>query len=488
MFFRLLSLLLFTFLTGMTLAQPDSGDSKVGVLERYETPVSPFYLPRDLVLRDTPQMSGEERASTVRRRIDRVVRKHGSDPQTAYVESHLGPVVVRTQEEVLATVLDQDLPDFYQQLKKPEDQLDTKLEVAEQWRRLVQAELNQGAFLHSHAYARLAFWVRILVLLAAVVIHLAIRRVAGRYIHSPLWALIALNWLVCLTAVLWLQPSVRSSGLALSEHLLKPYIWLAVVVLGAWIFHSIAMVVIHRYLRAVVTHRRRVDQRIDQRVAILTQAVSGALKTAVFVLAGLAYLAPFDIDWTPIATGAGVLGVTLSLAAQDLMRDVVAGSNILMEDQFGLGDWVESGPYCGEVERFTLRATHLRTMNGSLVTIPNSMLRPAANLSKEWARVDFQVQISYQDDLDKALAVFSEELQTLSDEYKDQCPDKPEILGVDKLSADGIALRALLKTRPLGQWEVKRELNRRIKIRFDKEGISIPFPQREIWIHTKDGS
>lgn len=484
---RLLALVCLLSFAAEPLAAQSGGRSANGaVVDSYRTPFSPFQAPRSLTLRDTPQMSGPQRAALVRRRLDRLITRYGSEPQSAYVESHQGPVVVRTKDGVLATVLDEDLPDYYHQLSDPEVQLATRLEVAERWRAAIQAELDQGAFLYSADYLRLAVWLGLGALALALLIHFTIKWASRRYFHRPLWPLLALNWLTCVSAILWVSPSGRTMTLTLARSVLRPYVWLGVVVMVAWLAYSLGVVLIHLYLKSLVEHRQEKDQRIDQRVAALTQAISSAFKALVVVVAVVAFLAPFDINWTPLATGAGVLGVTLSLAAQDFMRDLVAGASILLEDQFGLGDWIVSGTYSGEVERFALRATQLRTMDGALITIPNSLLRPVSNLSKEWARVDFSVEVSYKDDVDRALQVLDEEIRTLAGDWKEHCEGEPEVLGVDKLKANGVSLRALLRTRPLRQWEVKRELNRRIKLRYDQEGISIAYPQREVWLHSAD--
>ena len=191
-------------------------------------------------------------------------------------------------------------------------------------------------------------------------------------------------------------------------------------------------------------------------------------------------LLPFD--FLPLVTGAGVAGVIAGLAGQDLLKDVIAGVGILLEDRFGVGDWIEWDKHSGSVETINLHYTQIRTIQGGLVYIPNSSLRVVSNLSNEWAQIDFRVEIAYGSDLNQAIVALEDEAKTLAEELSDQILAQPESKGVQELGTHGVTLRLYLKTKPLLQWDIERELKRRVKLRFDQEGIEIPFPQTAVWM------
>jgi small-conductance mechanosensitive channel len=441
-----------------------------------------------LSLADSRNLTGKQRANVVRKRLDTVLNRYGSEPQSVYVDDSLGPVVVRTHDEILATVLDEDLPEYYGDLEDPDARRAIKLKVADKWRHALQYELNAGAFFKTSAYARFAFWSSVALLVLAFLLHKLTDWLARRFLHRPAWAVKIVIWLSLIMSILWLSPTTKRLGLTLIEDVLEPYLWAGVAVVGGVVVTNVGDELILRYYRALLQYTPESNVRITQRVAALSQAAGTILRILVVVVGVFLFLMPFDIDWAPVATGAGILGVAASLAAQDLLRDLVAGVNILVEDQFGVGDWVEIQGEIGEVEGFNLRSTSVRTRDGALVTFQNSTLSRVSNLSKRWAQVDFQVDVSYGDDLDRCMAVMMEEIEGLSQEWAEKIVAAPELLGVENLGTHGITLRCLVRTKPIAQFSVHRELNRRVKNRFDKEGITIPFPQQQVWLERSSDS
>jgi len=312
-----------------------------------------------------------------------------------------------------------------------------------------------------------------------------LHRLAGwmgrRWLRSPVWSLKFLVWSLTLVACLWLFPESQDWARLLYSGILHPFLLLWGTLLMASLVSSVAEGLVHRYFVAYQQERQDLFlHRLSQRIATLEQAARVTLRVVVLLAGLLVYVTLLKIDLSAVLAGAGILGVALGLALQDFLKDVVAGVNILLEDQFGVGDVIEVDALTGTVEAFSLRATRIRTIDGRMVTLPNSSLRVVQNHSNGWARVDFKVSVAYEDDLERALQALKEEAESLAEDWPERILEPPIPLGVDSLAESGVVLRVLVQTRPLSQWETGRELNRRVKLRFQKEGITIPYPQRVV--------
>ncbi len=187
-----------------------------------------------------------------------------------------------------------------------------------------------------------------------------------------------------------------------------------------------------------------------------------------------------------LLTLAGIVGVGISLASQNLIKDVINGFLILLEDQYGVGDVVTIGEVSGFVENMNLRITQLRNTEGHLITVPNSAITVVQNLSKEWSRVDLSVNVAYEADLDQALSVAAQVAQSMTHDpvWQALILDAPQVLGVDNLGDAGATIRLWIKTQPLKQWEVAREYRRRLKLAFDQAGIPIGIPQQSLLLNS----
>lgn len=190
------------------------------------------------------------------------------------------------------------------------------------------------------------------------------------------------------------------------------------------------------------------------------------------------------IDIRPILAGAGILGLAISFGAQSLVRDIITGFFILVEDQFVVGDVIEAAGRTGTVERMTLRVVTLRDLRGVVHMIPNGQLTTVSNLTRSWSRAVVDIGVAYEASVDRALEVFREEAEALwrDPAWKPKLLGAPEVAGVDELGDSGVILRTLVRTQPGMQWECAREFRRRIKNRLDREGIEIPYPQRTVHI------
>jgi moderate conductance mechanosensitive channel len=207
--------------------------------------------------------------------------------------------------------------------------------------------------------------------------------------------------------------------------------------------------------------------------------------TLVVIVGMMMVLREIGLDITPLIAGAGVAGLAIGFGAQSLVRDVIAGSFILLEDQFHVGDVIQAAGVSGQVEQMTLRMTIVRDLQGTLHFIPNGEIKVVSNLTKEWSRVVLEIGVGYEEDVDRVIAVLAEVGQSLTEDegFGKLLLEPPQVQGVEALADSQVTIRLLAKTVSFKQWEVARELRRRIKSRFDHEGIRAPYPHRVVLSH-----
>lgn len=198
-------------------------------------------------------------------------------------------------------------------------------------------------------------------------------------------------------------------------------------------------------------------------------------------------LQEIGLEIGPILAGAGIVGLALGFGGQYLIRDIITGLFVILENQYRIGDVVNIDTTGGLVEDISLRKTTLRDLNGTVHHIPHGEIKRVSNLSKKYARVNLDVGISYSSDLEQVIKVINKTGNELAEDprFKDVIISPPQFLRVDDFADSAIIVKILGDTKPLKQWEVTGELRKRIKIAFDEEGIEIPFPQRVIH-HAKE--
>lgn len=215
-------------------------------------------------------------------------------------------------------------------------------------------------------------------------------------------------------------------------------------------------------------------ERSAQRAQTLTTILRSTIKAVILFIAALTTLGKIGIDLNPILASAGILGLAVGFGAQSLIKDLLSGFFIVLEDQYGVGDVVMIGDKGGVVEAMNLRITKLRNLDGDLITIPNGTIGVVSNQSKGWARAVVDVGIAPHENVDRAMEIMLEAAKELHAEWPDRILETPTLLGVDEIHANRISLRLMAKTLPLEQWAVGRELRRRIKNAFDRDGIELP--------------
>jgi len=217
-----------------------------------------------------------------------------------------------------------------------------------------------------------------------------------------------------------------------------------------------------------------------QRAETIGALLASIASLTIWSLAGLSALGTLGLDLAPLIAGAGIVGVALGFGSQNLVRDFISGIFMLLEDQYGVGDVIDAaaptGVVRGTVEGVGLRTTRLRDVNGTLWHLPNGEIQRIGNSSQGWARALVDVEVAYSADLQDATRAIE---RVADDLWHDQhwtarLLEEPELWGVEELGPAGVRVRLVVKTRPLEQWSVARELRARIKAAFDRAGIEAP--------------
>jgi moderate conductance mechanosensitive channel len=268
--------------------------------------------------------------------------------------------------------------------------------------------------------------------------------------------------------------------------------WLTAVliILGAFVARRLIMFFIERVIRRTMrSHRFKTEREERLRADTLVDIMGAVTAVGVWIIAALLFLSEIGVQIAPLLAGAGVIGVALGFGAQSMVKDFLAGMFILGENQYRIGDVVQiNGTTAGVVERFTLRQTVLRDLDGMLHHYPNGNIDFATNMTMEFANVNLDVGVGYSTDIDHAEKVINQVGQQLADDekWKNKIIVAPAFLRVDNFGESAIVLKITGKTIPMEQWAITGELRRRLKKAFDKEGIEIPF--RQVVVHKPASS
>lgn len=224
-----------------------------------------------------------------------------------------------------------------------------------------------------------------------------------------------------------------------------------------------------------------------KRVQTLGGIFRRLLSILIWAVATLMVMRELDVDITPVLTGAGIIGLAVGFGAQTLVKDIIAGFFLIAENQVRIGDVAAINGIGGAVEEINLRTIVLRDLEGVVHTIANGEIRTLANRTKDFSYYVIDVGVDYDEDTDRIVVAVRDAAAVMMAEpaYASSILEPIEVLGVDAFNASEVTLRFRIKTLPLKQWEVGRELRRRIKKAFDAQGIRIPFPQMEITVRQQ---
>lgn len=228
---------------------------------------------------------------------------------------------------------------------------------------------------------------------------------------------------------------------------------------------------------------RKAEGELEERVTTLSRVFSFTGTVVIALIAAFMILAELNVNIAPLLAGFGILGVAIGFGAQYLIRDLIGGLFVIMEDQYDIGDVVKISGIAGVVEDINLRRTVLRDLDGIVHFIPNGESGIASNYTREWSRVNLDIEVAYGTDLDHAIAVINRVCSDMAQEpyWKEALIKTPEVLRVNKLGSSGIEIKIIGDTKPVRQWETMGEIRKRVKKAFDEEGIEIPWPHTKVY-------
>jgi len=223
---------------------------------------------------------------------------------------------------------------------------------------------------------------------------------------------------------------------------------------------------------------------IEKRKTTLTRLFITTGGVVIIVIAVFLILAELGINITALLAGFGVAGIAVGFGAQHLVRDLIAGFVIMIENQYNIGDVIRAAGVAGGVEAVNLRRTMLRDLDGTLHVVPNGEIKVTSNFTKMWSRAHLNISVAYKEDVDQVMATIRKTWEEIADD-----PDwgpfliskTPWLLRVDEFGDSGVVIKVVGETQPIKQWDVMGELRRRIKKVFDEQGIEIPWPHTKVY-------
>lgn len=264
------------------------------------------------------------------------------------------------------------------------------------------------------------------------------------------------------------------------QQLANDLVEVAIIIAVSFIIYRIFKLLVRRLVAIKIEEEDPLVRRMrEQRAQTLGGLFTNVALIVVATITMLTVLSVF-INIGPLLASVSVVGLAISFGAQSLVKDVISGTFILIEGQFGIGDVIKIGTAGGQVEKMTLRTTVLRDLHGAVHVIPNGEIKMVSNLTKTWSRAVLDVSFAYREDIDTVMTT----LRSVGEEFHRDpqwgalLVEAPEVLGLESMTDTAVVVRMTAKTLPLKQWEVSRELRRRIKKRLDSDRlVQVPAPR-----------
>jgi moderate conductance mechanosensitive channel len=306
---------------------------------------------------------------------------------------------------------------------------------------------------------------------------------ANRYVSLIRWALTVIIWGVALVAVLavWGIDSVGWITSGTGGEILASVISIAVVIAIAAVVWEFTSSWITRYLSSYDANGESVAR--SARIRTLLPLLRNVFLVFLIGVVGLTVMSELGVNIAPLLAGAGIIGLAIGFGSQALVRDIITGLFILIEDTISVGEVVTVGPHTGVVEAMSIRAVRLRDLSGSVHTVPWGDVTSVINLTKGFSYYAMEIGVAYREDIDMVMDTIREigaDLQS-DPKFGANMLEPIDVMGLDSFGDNAVVIKARLKTVPLQQWATGREFNRRMKRRFDELGIEIPFPHRTIY-------
>ncbi|MEZ4195352.1 MAG: mechanosensitive ion channel family protein [Candidatus Paceibacterota bacterium] len=264
---------------------------------------------------------------------------------------------------------------------------------------------------------------------------------------------------------------------------------IVLVLVAAFLINRFSGIFIERLIRRIIPANNYNDSEIAERKRedTLIRISVASLRVVVWIMVILILLSEIGINIGPLIAAAGVVGLAFGFGGQYLIKDLISGFFIILENQYRIGDVVCFDGTCGLVEDITLRSTILRDLDGVVHHVPHGTISRVSNQAKEFARVNINLGVSYSEDLEKVIKVINEVGNTLAEDelWKEHIIKPIQFLRVADFADSSVVVKVLGETVPMQQWAVAGEFRKRIKIAFDQAKIEIPFPQRVMHTVTK---
>jgi small-conductance mechanosensitive channel len=235
---------------------------------------------------------------------------------------------------------------------------------------------------------------------------------------------------------------------------------------------------------ATAFRKHQVDEESKKRASTLSSVIRHILTVVILIVAAMTILGELGVEIGPVLAAAGIAGLAVGFGAQSLVKDVINGFFILLEDQIRVGDVVKVAGQGGVVEKVNLKMTILRDFSGNVHYVPNGSIDLVTNMTKEYSRYVFDIGVAYREDVDEVCEVIREVDQDLRNDphFGEDILEPIEVFGLDQFGDSALIIKARTKTKPIKQWRVAREFNRRLKKKFDQKNIEIPFPHVTLYM------
>ena len=266
----------------------------------------------------------------------------------------------------------------------------------------------------------------------------------------------------------------------LSAHGIKIGFILAGILVMDYFAHRLVSKLIKQYTN--YSYKSRDGQAREKRQNTLEGVFISTLHIIIWLVGVFMILSETGVDTTPLLAGVGVAGIAFGFGGQYLIRDIIAGFFIIMEDQYRNGDVVNIAGIGGLVEDINLRRTVLRDLDGIEHHIPNGEIKTTSNMTKFWSRAHINIGVAYKEKIDTVIEVLNRLGKEMAEDpkWKNDIIKPIQVLGVDDFADSAVVVKVLGDTKPIRQWDVMREFRRRVKNEFDKLGIEIPYPHRVV--------
>lgn len=254
------------------------------------------------------------------------------------------------------------------------------------------------------------------------------------------------------------------------------------IIVVAFVAKKISGSLIEKLVRKVIVRGNLSSEAEIKRENTIIRIATSVVGILIWIVAAVMVLSEAGIDIGPILAGLGVAGVAFGFGAQYLIRDLISGLFMLIENQYRVGDVVCFGDTCGAVEDISMRMTTLRDAEGTVHHISNGSIGVVSNKSKFFSKANVDIGIAYEADIDEAINVVNRVGKEISEssEWGNKINEAPKFLRITDLADSAVVIRVTAETKPGEQWAVAGEIRKRLKLAFDKAGIEIPFPQRVI--------